>query len=322
MQIFPALPGLTYPVDRTAEWDTAIQEAKNKYQVRLPQMSNPLWHWDLTYEFLRDWPYGGFFTVTELHTLEDFFLYHQGAAGDFLFLDPDDHYVGPAMVDSAPNVPLAQLVVVSDGAGNYFSPLQRTRGGLFYEDITDLDTSGTGSTMGIYANGVLQAPITDYVIEGPGLAVPGAGYAGLYLAWTSQPEEPVTAEFSFYFRAHFEGDELDFQKFSNQFWTVGGSGSLKLEQSRIENPAFNSGGGGGEVPAFNYADADIPNPTGDPLVWTLANTPNPPLSAVGFKNNGFISQGTAPTNDYYLDGNEIHFAVDPTGDTLVFYYRY
>ena len=85
-------------------FNTDVQSAANKYESRLQQMVNPVWNWQLIYDFLRDFfvP-GSAATVTELRTLQDFFLYQGGQAGDFLFLDPDDNYVGPAMVAGAPN---------------------------------------------------------------------------------------------------------------------------------------------------------------------------------------------------------------------------
>ena len=352
LKIFPTLPGLTYPVLRTASFDTLSQVSPNKYETDIPQTVNPLWSWQLVYDFLRDFPYASF-TISELRTLQDFFLYHQGRAGVFLFLDPDDNYVGPAMVGGSPNTPLAQLAVVNDGAGNYYSPLQRTLGGLFYEDVTDLNTdSGAGgSTLAIYANGTLQTTASYTLASSPGLALPTVSYMGLYIKWTginkpsaaptltsvaggslaartawvtvtyttspggetlasteasialsantllvvdSPPSEtraagwnvyvsetasggeqkqnstaiaigtnwteptsglisgaaaptidssalpatPVTAQFNFYFRARFETDAQDFEKFLNGFWTVGGSesqkgsGQIKLQQAR------------------------------------------------------------------------------------------
>jgi hypothetical protein len=241
MQIYPDLPGLVLPVLKSAEFDTLVSTAPNKYDVRLPQTINPLWSWELVYDFLRDAPTAAF-SVGELRALLDFFLAMQGQANSFLYLDPDDHFVGPAMVGGAPNAPLAQLQIVTDGAGNYYSPLQRTFGGLFYEDITDLNTSSTGSALGVWVNGV-QVGATGYsgptyTLAGPGLAVAGASYAGLYLAWSAAPTPPVTAQFSFYFRCRFESDSQDMEKFAKNFWTIGGSesskgkGSVRIQQTR------------------------------------------------------------------------------------------
>lgn len=243
MLVYPNLPGLTYPVRKEAAFDTLVSSSPNKYRVALPQTINPQWSWELIYDFLRDFSTPQF-TIGELRTLLDFFLMQGGQAGDFLFLDPDDNYVGPALVAGAPNTPLAQLQVVTDGAGNWYSPLQRTFGGEFYEDIIDLNTNlaAGGSTLGVCVDGVMT--ITSrysgptWTLEGPGLAIPGASFMGLYLKWSAEPTAPVTAQFNFYFRAHFQSDSQDMEKFANQFWTIGGSesqnskGYVKLEQSR------------------------------------------------------------------------------------------
>jgi hypothetical protein len=246
--VYPSLPGLTLPVLKSAGFDTLVSKAPNAYRETLPQTINPEWSWQFIYDFLRD-PATAFsltgetvvFTVGDMRTLFDFFLFQSGQAGDFLLLDPDDNYVGPAMVSGQPNIPLAQLQVVTDGT-NWYSPLQRTFGGLFYEDITDLNTSSTGSTPAVYRNGTLASVgwgAGEYQIEGPGLAIPGASFMGMYLNWgATEPAAPVTAQFNFYFRAHFESDMQDMEKFAKAFWTIGGSesqngkGYVKLAQSR------------------------------------------------------------------------------------------
>jgi hypothetical protein len=86
------------------------------------------------------------------------------------------------MVSGTPNT-LAQLALVNDGVGNYYSPLQRNMGGLFAEDVTDLDTSV--QPLVVYAAGSLKASGTDYTVGGPGLAIPGHSYVGIYIAWNA-----------------------------------------------------------------------------------------------------------------------------------------
>ncbi len=126
----------------------------------------------------------------------------------------------------------APLAVVTDGLGNYYSPLQRSIAGLYQEDVTDL----VPNTLQVFGSG---APISGYQVRGPGLAVPGAAYAGLYLSWgAAQPPQPVTATFQFYFRVRFETDTQDFERWAQGLWTIGGdnskngSGMLKLRTSR------------------------------------------------------------------------------------------
>ena len=129
-----------------------------------------------------------------------------------------------------PDAPVT-LPVVTDGNGNYFSPIQRNVGNQFMEDITDL----VPNTLQVYAAGTLT---TAYSVQGPGLAVPGASYGGLYLKWAFQPANPVTATFQFYFRLKFEEDTQDFEQWAQSWFTIGGekgkngSGSLKMMTSR------------------------------------------------------------------------------------------
>lgn len=242
LAVYPTLPGLTFPVLKSVDFDTLVSIAPNKYRVALSQTVNPQWSWELIYDFLRDPATAAsvvedevVFSLGDLRTLLGFFNFQRGQAGDFLFLDPDDHYVGPAMVGELPNIPLAELQVVTDGT-NYYSPLQRTFDGASYEDVTDLNTSSTGSALAVYANGALT---TAYTLAGPGLGLPGSSFMGIYLNWgTTAPDAPVTAQFSFYFRVHFESDSQDMEKFAQAFWTVGGSesqngkGYVRLVQSR------------------------------------------------------------------------------------------
>jgi len=183
--VYPSLvQGLTYTVLRTPEFATIVQKAPNGTEVRIPQMQNPIWHFTLLYDFL----FGHFNNpnntmayapCTDIDTLVGFFLARQGQNDDFLWTDPKNNSIGPAVSDSSPNLQ-AQLQLVNDGVGNYYSPIQRKVGGLFWEDITDLN-----GTVTVYANGSLQTSGTNYTVAGPGLAIPGSSFLGMYLKWTS-----------------------------------------------------------------------------------------------------------------------------------------
>ena len=317
MLVFPTLPGLTFTSVKSPEFNTLEQSGANGYEVDISQTANPIWHFTLIYDFLRDFPWAYFTMVSELRTLMGFFNAQQGKAGTFLYTDPDDNYVGPArstqrwvkssyfplgfgVLDSSnhwqkvtagttfisgttaptfstsggsvtdggltwtdqgaysasgfPNVPLAQLSLVNDGAGNYYSPVTRTLDGGGYEDVTDLN-----GAIAVYANGVLCSAGTgagQYTLLGPGLALDGFSCMGMYLKWGSgtPPTAPITAQFNYYFRVKFETDSLDFEKFTKTgnaaavagmgggFWTIGGSesqngsGTLKLRTRRPVPP--------------------------------------------------------------------------------------
>lgn len=231
---YPSVP-LTYTWLKTMEWDTIVQSASNKVELRIAQTQNPIWKYTLVYDYVKDYldSTSAFPPYTSLQRLMGFYAERQGQFDDFLFNDPDDNSVGPALNPSGSPNTNASLQVVNDGAGNYYSPIQRKLGGLFFEDITDLNGAIT-----VFANGVEQTLTTNYTIGGPGLAIPGASFMGLYLAWTASPATPVTVQFNFYYRLRFDTDKQDFEKFLNKMWTIGGSegkngsGYIKLVTAR------------------------------------------------------------------------------------------
>lgn len=248
--IFPSLVrGLTWTVVRTPGFSTIEQKSTSAQAVRIAQYQNPVWQWQLMWDYLyANW--GGtnntqaYAPWTDVQTLMGFFMARQGKFDDFLYQEPSDDSVGPGIVtttwkrltfynagfgildaanhwqqvsvagQSGSTIPtfnnsggtttdggvtwqdlgagysggipnsLAVLQVVSDGAGHYFSPIQRNMGGLFPEDITDLNPLD-GSGLAIYANAAAQTIGVDFTLAGPGLAIPGYAFTGLYIAWTA-----------------------------------------------------------------------------------------------------------------------------------------
>lgn len=222
LPLFPTLAGITFPSLKRSEFNTIIQNSPNMMDTRVSQTRNPFWHWETVIDFIDDTPA---LTPTEAQVLRGFQLQLGGTAGDFLYTDPTDNSVGPAVISGTPNAQ-AQLQVITDGAGNYFSPIQRNIGG-FLEDIPDLN-----GAIAVYANGALKTGGgVDYTLLGPGLSVSGAAFMGMYLAWTAAPAAPVTAQFSFYFRCRLEDDSMDFEQFASQIWTLGGSPSRMGSES-------------------------------------------------------------------------------------------
>src|SRR5262249_53176243 len=99
--------GLEFTVLKRPTFDTLLETAPNRLETRLVQMRNPIWHWILSFNYLyataddntfnndmlpgRDYP--------DLQILMDFYLARRGRFEDFLFVDPDDQHVGPALND-------------------------------------------------------------------------------------------------------------------------------------------------------------------------------------------------------------------------------
>lgn len=316
LPLYPwAVRGWTYPIMKSMEFRTTVQQAPNFYETRIVNSQNPIWHWTLVYNYLKDSPQDLVASLsphTDYRYLQGFLLANQGKYAEFLFDDLSDDTIGmrpepggsatypsvakvsifptqqffyPAgtyIVDnhnpphlqqvtqggvSGTTIPtfnsiggnttwgsvivhdtgvfngaLAQtLPLVNDGASNYYSPLQRNFGGQFLEDITDQNTSVY--PLSVWANGVLQTPGASgtgtYQVFGPGLAIPGYSYQGLYLKWWLPPTGPITALGQFYFRTRLESDSQDIEEFLNNLYTVGGedskngSGYIKLMSSRV-----------------------------------------------------------------------------------------
>lgn len=227
--IFPSqIYGLKQNIPRTSEFATVVQKGDDPGSTtRIARCLNPAYHWEFTYEQLFDDLTNPNYAYSELQTLLGFCLAMRGQRESFLLKDQSDNFVGPALnPDGTPNLQ-AQLQIVTDGLGNYFSPIQRNIGGQFYEDVTDLGPGG----ITVWDNGAPKLPLphlpADYQLLGPGLAVPGYSFAGLYLAWATLPAGPVTAQFDFYFRVRFEKDTAEFEQFLRGLWTYGGTESIK-----------------------------------------------------------------------------------------------
>ena len=307
LPIFPTLPGLTYTVLKTPEFDTLVMSSPNHYEVRIQQTINPIWSWTFIYDFLHDFFWGGYTVVSELRTLMGFFTQVGGKAQSFLYTDPDDSSVGPALstatwtantsvllgqgiLDSAnhwqkvttagitgatiptfnhsgsttadgtavwtdegvytssgfPNTFLAGLSLVTDGLGNWFSPIQRTLNGYFFEDVTDLN-----GAIAVYLNGTLQTLGSGYTVGGPGLATPSQSYMGLYIAWPVSGLPAWTASHAYATNATILDGNGHIQKA-----TTGGTSGTTL-------PVFSATGGTTTDNTVTWTDEGyVPSPTG------------------------------------------------------------
>lgn len=182
LPVFPStIRGLTFPVVKQSGFSTIVQSSPNNLEMTVSQARNPRWTWQYIFNYSKDYDIQSGQQYTDYRILQGFLLSLAGAGGEFLYTDPTDNAVGPALISSAPN-PLAQLQLVTDGLGGWYSPVQRNFGGQFYEDIPDINGS-----IAVYANSVLQVPGTgssdNYTLVGPGLAIPGNSFMGMVIQW-------------------------------------------------------------------------------------------------------------------------------------------
>lgn len=162
-----------------------------------------------------------------------------GVIASFTIISPGSGYSTTSaaaltvLTGSGSGSPTANITVTTA----YYSPIQRNFAGQFLEDVTDLNLT-VYPGLKVWDNGVLKTLGSDYTINGPGLAIPGYSYEGLYLTWINPPAGPVTIMGQFYFRVRVESDEQDIEQFMQQLWTLGGSsskngsGMIKLVSSR------------------------------------------------------------------------------------------
>ncbi len=183
--VFPVLPGLAWSVQKTPTWSTQVQRSVNGRSLRAARFANPIWHFHLTYEFLR----AG--VQAELQSLMGFFNLRQGSFDSFLYSDPYDH----------------TCLLQPFGTGNGVTAtwnLLHTSGG-FTEPVGGVQASPTPQ---IYVGGVLQS--SGYTID------MNAGT----VTFSPAPTGALTWSGSFYFRCCFVKDSIDFDQFMKDLWTA------------------------------------------------------------------------------------------------------
>lgn len=116
--VYPTLPGLEFNCTRTPKWSTTRKTAVSLREYRSANASYPVYHYKLSYEFLRNTA-----SFPELATLAGFFNARNGSFDSFLFTDPDD------------NTANLQLIGTGDGANKLFQ-LVRTFG-AYVEPVFD-----------------------------------------------------------------------------------------------------------------------------------------------------------------------------------------
>ena len=140
--IFPTPVGLGWTIGRSPESNTIVQRAVSGFERRTALMSYPLWHFRLTYEFLRSDSVN-----VELQAMDDFFRSRQGKFDSFLF---EDTY-------TPDNAVTAQQFGVGDGVTSAFQLTRVLQASGFVEPV--MNVKGTPT---IFVGGVqeTQAQLT------------------------------------------------------------------------------------------------------------------------------------------------------------------
>lgn len=224
--IYPELPGLAYNLVKRPLMSTLGNDdpSSSGDEVSLRQFQNPLWEFDLIYEWLYDDATETWGTLTALpyhqyQALLGFFLQNGGSWARFLLKDPTDYHVE------------AGALAVTAGGGTKYSQIVRNLGGF---DESILAVNGTPE---IFVDGGLQTEGVNYTWDPTlvGFTAPGVSWDGQYITWITDPGAGVvTATFDFYFLCRFKKDDTDFEKFAKSLWL---NNKVELRSVRRRNAA-------------------------------------------------------------------------------------
>ena len=187
--VFPQLAGLDWNVKRTPTFRTLLQSVANGFTVRVPQLTDPMWTFECSYEFLNE-------QNDDLNVLLGFFLARQGAYDSFLL------NLGSLTQNPFDSAVTDQPLTID---ANNCAPLVRTLGSSQYnEQIYELN-----GTPIIKSNGTPLVSGTDYTLytatqtAAGTLNGNGITYAGCVVKFLHGISGAVTADFGFYYRVIF-----------------------------------------------------------------------------------------------------------------------
>lgn len=196
--VFTWPPGATWPQKRKPVFSTTVQRSVSGRRTRMANQAFPTWQYDIPVEYLLATVNGNAnIGGDDLRTLLGTFLARQGQVDSLLLQDPDDNQVQ------------GQLLGVGDGATLTFQ-LIRSYGGFFGEPIYAPNVVAT-----VYVNGA-AVPGANWSVSNWGAAAPGV----ITFTAGNAPgaDQPVAADFSYYWPATFAADALEVERFASGFY--------------------------------------------------------------------------------------------------------
>lgn len=244
------LPGLAYSVHKKPYFKTNIKEAANGNEIRGSLMPMPRWDFEFNYEFLED----STGAQSSLKTIMGFFLQMGGSYESFLVKDPDDYLVTEGLcgisTGTDPEFPLNRpmgsflervgqvdlanpisvyvtLIEVYTIPNNSADPITVEHADGYIKTLsvtTDGDPAAYTVEDGVYTFPVSNQGARDVSIRYQYLVEP-ANYTvqmpnSIVMHSTPPEDSQVHASFQFFFACRFLDDQMDFEKFQDELWSL------------------------------------------------------------------------------------------------------
>lgn len=190
LTVFPRLPGLQWGTAVTPSFNTSISKSVNGREIRNSFQEDPLWQFELSYEWLPNRKEGR----RDLERLVSFFLDRQGSFESFLYLVPE--------------TPLEDMTLlgVGDGVRTSFTLLKSHMDG-------PTEVAGgvaTKADIQLY-NAAGMVELSGYtLVDNREVVFPSAPSVG----------ENIHAVYTPLYRVRFEDDSLQFSQFMQKLWDL------------------------------------------------------------------------------------------------------
>lgn len=217
-RIFPQLPGLGWPVNRSPYFSTTVSVAKSGQEVRLPNYPFELEQFELPINHEHQkYP-------ADFQKLLAFFVASDGAFDSWLYQDPTDNYTVNNSIYEGLNLPTGagqNVIGTGDGVTLAFQ-LTRAIGGV---SRPIFDINGITATL---APPITSPYVNVFVSGSPVLSGFTVSATGM-LTFVSAPASlaPIAADFSFFKRCRFNEDNLEFSNFLQYIFKTG---KVKMRQ--------------------------------------------------------------------------------------------
>jgi uncharacterized protein (TIGR02217 family) len=196
---FPSLPGQTWPVIRTAIWQSRAQQSISGKILNIADWSQPKWQWEVTFSALRG--YNATLLAAEIQNIQGFFNSRQGRFDSFLYSDTNDRSVTGSTIGTGDStVRTFQLV--------------RSLGG-FSENIL-APTTVTAVYVGSSSIASSKWSVAQWGVGGttaPGIITFTTGNA-------PTTGQVVTADFTYAWPVSFNDDAMSFEEFVKKIWAL------------------------------------------------------------------------------------------------------